>query len=83
MTRHRLRRDITRGMAPENSLFGEYTASPGTYDEMFAAPGVLRPHWEKVVQTLDTLGHQELSRRWQQARRMIHENGGDCSEDTG
>ena len=48
---------------------------PDPNDEIFAAPGVLRPHWEKVVRSLDALGQQELSRRWQQARRMIHENG--------
>lgn len=47
----------------------------GAYDEAFAAPGALRPHWQRVAQMLDDLGVGELSRRWEQARRLIHDNG--------
>jgi uncharacterized circularly permuted ATP-grasp superfamily protein/uncharacterized alpha-E superfamily protein len=69
--------DASGGLNPatNSTLFGEYTISNGSYDEVFAAPGVLRPHWEHVVRSLDALGHQELVRRWEQARRIIHENG--------
>ena len=56
MTRRLMTHDITRDVDTENSLFGEYTVPPGSYDEIFAAPGVLRPHWEKVVRSLDALG---------------------------
>jgi uncharacterized circularly permuted ATP-grasp superfamily protein len=40
---------------------------------MLAAPGVLRKHWEKLVQLMDTMGHEELARRWENA--VIRENG--------
>ena len=57
------------------SLFQGYHSPAGAYEEAFAAPGVLRPHWERVVQMLDSLGVEELTRRWEQARRLIRENG--------
>jgi uncharacterized circularly permuted ATP-grasp superfamily protein/uncharacterized alpha-E superfamily protein len=37
--------------------------------------GALRPHWRPFVKLLDDLGPAELRRRWDQARRLIHENG--------
>ena len=57
------------------SLFNAYTALAKSYDEMFDASRRLRPHWARIVAALDDLGQQELARRWEQARRMIHENG--------
>ena len=57
------------------SLFQGYHSPAGVYEEAFVAPGVPRPHWERVVQRLDSLGVEELTRRWEQARRLIHENG--------
>ena len=57
------------------SLFQGYHSPAGAYEEAFAAPGVPRPHWERVVQRLDSLGVEELTRRWEQARRLIRENG--------
>lgn len=57
------------------SLFEGYAVAPASYNEVFAAPGTPRPHWASVVRFLDTIGHQELARRWQQARQMLHENG--------
>ena len=57
------------------SLFQGYHSPAGAYEEAFAAPGVPRPHWERVVQRLDSLGVEELTQRWEQARRLIRENG--------
>ena len=45
------------------SLFQRYHSPVGAYEEAFAAPGVLRPHWERVVQMLDSLGVEELTQR--------------------
>ena len=42
---------------------------------MFTASGTPRPQWAKVVSFLDTIGSEGLARRWEQAHRMIHENG--------
>jgi uncharacterized circularly permuted ATP-grasp superfamily protein/uncharacterized alpha-E superfamily protein len=60
----------------ENSQWrSNYALTPGVYDEMYSAPGVLRPAWKPFISQLDTLGPVELSRRWEQARHLIHENG--------
>jgi uncharacterized circularly permuted ATP-grasp superfamily protein/uncharacterized alpha-E superfamily protein len=77
MTRQSTTHDASYNMSPgaRDSLFGTYVFPAGSYDEMFAAPGVMRPHWETVARSLDALGPQELVRRWEQARRIIHENG--------
>jgi uncharacterized circularly permuted ATP-grasp superfamily protein/uncharacterized alpha-E superfamily protein len=52
-----------------------YLQTPGVYDEMCAASGILRPHWDKFIRSLSALGDQELARRWQTAKHRIRENG--------
>jgi uncharacterized circularly permuted ATP-grasp superfamily protein/uncharacterized alpha-E superfamily protein len=42
---------------------------------MFAAPGALRPEWSRYIGSLNELGSEEISHRWQTARRRIRENG--------
>jgi uncharacterized circularly permuted ATP-grasp superfamily protein/uncharacterized alpha-E superfamily protein len=44
-------------------------------DEMVEPDGSLRPHWRSFVSHMDDLGPEELPRRWEQARRLIRENG--------
>jgi uncharacterized circularly permuted ATP-grasp superfamily protein/uncharacterized alpha-E superfamily protein len=44
-------------------------------DEMAGADGSLRSHWRPFVSMLNELGPKELRQRWDQARRLIHENG--------
>jgi uncharacterized circularly permuted ATP-grasp superfamily protein/uncharacterized alpha-E superfamily protein len=61
--------------ATPSDLFANYAATAGVYDEMFAAPGVVRPHWQRFAAAINQLGAHELTRRWDQARRLIHENG--------
>ncbi|HEV2969296.1 MAG TPA: circularly permuted type 2 ATP-grasp protein [Pirellulales bacterium] len=56
-------------------LFAGYQPLPGVYDEMFAAPGELRPQWRQFVTLLNAMGRVELGRRWEQAQRLIRENG--------
>lgn len=53
----------------------DYQPGSLVYDEMFSTPGLLRSHWSTFVSRFDALGPQELDRRWDYARRMIHENG--------
>ena len=45
------------------------------YDEMFQPDGVLRPHWRKFDSLMEQIGADELARRWEQANRLINENG--------
>jgi uncharacterized circularly permuted ATP-grasp superfamily protein len=53
----------------------DYAGLPGLHDEMLGAPGTPRPHWQALVRSLHALGGAELARRWEVARRLIHENG--------
>ena len=66
--------DINRVETPWR-LFEGYQPLPGTYDEMVAAPGVLRPHCEGFVRSLEAIGRDEFTSRWEGARRSIRENG--------
>jgi uncharacterized circularly permuted ATP-grasp superfamily protein/uncharacterized alpha-E superfamily protein len=52
-----------------------YQALAGAHDEMVDAQGRLRPHWHTFSQALDTLGLGELTRRWEEAKQLIRENG--------
>ncbi len=56
-------------------LIGDYRQAPGAYDEMCAESGVLRPHWDRYMGSLSSMGAKELARRWQTARQRIRENG--------
>jgi len=42
---------------------------------MAAAPGALRSHCETFVNSLESLGREELAARWEIARRSIRDNG--------
>jgi uncharacterized circularly permuted ATP-grasp superfamily protein/uncharacterized alpha-E superfamily protein len=52
-----------------------YAASAGTYDEMLGPGNEARPHWQTFVRALGGLGLGELSRRWEEAKQLIRENG--------
>ena len=66
---------MTRSEPGRLDLFAGYDPPQGSYDETFAGAGEARPHWQRVVEELEDLGPRELAHCWQQARRMIHENG--------
>ena len=57
------------------NIFAGYPALPGIYDEMVSAPDELRPHWRKFISSLERLGREELTLRWENARRIIREHG--------
>ena len=56
-------------------LTADYRQAPGVYDEMCVEPGILRPHWDRYIASLSSLGGKELAHRWQIARQRIRENG--------
>jgi len=58
-----------------SALTRGYTPTPGVYDEMMAADGSIRPHWRRFLTGLESLAEAELTRRWDTAQRLIHENG--------
>ncbi|MCE9547830.1 MAG: circularly permuted type 2 ATP-grasp protein, partial [Planctomycetia bacterium] len=58
-----------------SGLFEGYAVRPGIFDEMCAAGGAVRPHWQPFVQSVSKLGEQEFTRLWDQAGRLVHEHG--------
>jgi uncharacterized circularly permuted ATP-grasp superfamily protein/uncharacterized alpha-E superfamily protein len=66
---------LPRKPNPQGGFAAGYAAASNGADEMVEADGSLRPHWKMFVSQLDDLGPEELPRRWEQARRLIRENG--------
>src|SRR5437660_8523878 len=53
----------------------DYQPVVNVYDEMVTPRGVLRPHGEAFVRSLEGLGRHEFASRWDSAKRAIRENG--------
>lgn len=49
--------------------------SGAAWDELIGMDGRPRPHWRQLVELLSSWQPEELSRRWEHARRLIHDNG--------
>src|ERR1700734_2240860 len=45
------------------------------YDELSADGVSPRPHWSHLMESLRTIGSEELGRRWNRDERRIRENG--------
>lgn len=60
---------------PVSPLLAGYHAPPGAWDEMLAAEGTVRPSWRPLMHSLAELDRGTLEGRWEQARRVIRENG--------
>lgn len=45
------------------------------FDEMVAPSGGLRAHWHDISAFFERLGPAEIGRRWNQARKILHDNG--------
>lgn len=70
---------VSEPMAVQASLFGEadalgYGLGP-VYDEMVTGQGRLRPHWQTFMGTLGPLEPEIMAERWEEARRLLHQNG--------
>ncbi len=61
--------------ARPRGLAASYAPAIPAMDEMTEPDGSLRGHWRPFVSMLDDLGREELVARWDQARRLIRENG--------
>ena len=62
---------------PEAQLGAQWPYRPisGYYDELLTSEGAVRPQWRGFVESLASIGPDGLARRWQEGRRLIHENG--------
>jgi len=68
----------TSGGAPgvaAGEPFAGYRAPVGCFDEFLAADGRPRPQWRPLVARLSAWRPDELAARWEQARRVIRDNG--------
>lgn len=45
------------------------------FDEMIAPGGGIREHWRDISAFFERLGPAEIGRRWNQARKILHDNG--------
>jgi uncharacterized circularly permuted ATP-grasp superfamily protein/uncharacterized alpha-E superfamily protein len=52
-----------------------YAPRPPAYDEAFGEESDPRPHYVELWRGLEELGPNEISKRWEQGRRLIRENG--------
>ena len=57
------------------SVFRDYVARPGVFDEMQAANGSVNPHYQTLLRELDSLGIDELRHRRQTCSEIVHEQG--------
>lgn len=55
-------------------LFRGYELAAGSYDEVFSAPGMLRPSWQVFAKAAAGLTRPEYVRRWEQAQRHLRQN---------
>src|SRR5580693_6735901 len=69
-----MKRQLTPTQARLDSAW-PYAATPGFYDEVLRASEEVRPQWRKLGESLATMGHADLARRWHDGRRLIHDNG--------
>jgi uncharacterized circularly permuted ATP-grasp superfamily protein/uncharacterized alpha-E superfamily protein len=56
-------------------FFDGYPELRESFDEARLDGGAARPHWDEFVRSMRKLGLPELTRRWQHAQRIVHENG--------
>ncbi|PQA60815.1 circularly permuted type 2 ATP-grasp protein [Siphonobacter curvatus] len=58
-----------------HSLLDSYRTQLSSYDEILNADGSIKPHWEKLFQSLEKIGNLELKNRLQEIKNKIRENG--------
>ena len=52
-----------------------YQTTPGAYDEMWSAENKPHPHWQYFIESLQSLGLDEMEWRRGEAQRILRENG--------
>ena len=60
---------------PTSGMLAGYRPRPEVFDEMRAGPGVIRPHWQPLVQGLERLGVDGLRDRSESAKQLLREHG--------
>ncbi len=52
-----------------------YQANPAFYDELLTSEGQIRAHWQPLMDSIAAMGPEGLASRWQEGRRLLHDNG--------
>lgn len=58
----------------DTELFHDYAPAAGSYDEVFSAPGELRPAWQVFMKAVGKLSRSDYVQRWEQAQRLLRQN---------
>ena len=56
-------------------IFAGYGPPAGVFDEMQAADGAVRPHWQELVRRLERMGADGLRERRESVRGLLREHG--------
>ena len=67
--------NIADATQPAASLLDSYQSAPSAYDEVFNPARELRPHWQKIIGSLEKLNPNDLSARRDTASRVLRDNG--------
>ena len=67
--------ESTSAPVTQEDILSNYQQATDSYDEIFAAKGEIRPHWRYFIDSLQKLGASDLERRWQEAHRLLRDNG--------
>jgi uncharacterized circularly permuted ATP-grasp superfamily protein/uncharacterized alpha-E superfamily protein len=60
---------------PDQPLFAGYRPAPGHGDECLDAGGDVQAHWRELATHLERGGPAHLTRRWDEGRRLLRDNG--------
>lgn len=66
---------MTQDPVFSGAVFSDSAASSAWCSGILTPEKQLSPYWQGLVTYLNSLGSPELERRWQKARRMMHEHG--------
>lgn len=65
----------TDAAAGPSGLLGRYRPPAGVHDDLLDVDGRVREPWARLGRVLDELGHDELTRRWAEAARLLADDG--------
>ena len=65
----------TSEAAPHESLLAKYSPPTGAFDEFVDGQGRIRDAWRQFAVGLEAMGPQGLGQRYEQAKRLLRENG--------
>ena len=62
-------------LPPSTGFLQEYRPPAGQHDEFLTPEGQVRDHVRPFFDAINGLGREELTRRWEQAERLVDQNG--------